>query len=149
MTLELKTINVSYTDKLENVFALNLYSILKDYVNIRVIPEYLSNVDYEITDKNNKDNKMYLELKSRYSNSYNTFFIGSTKIKEINKKYNPALLIWNFTDNLYFCKCIKDFDNYNTKTIQGKPVIEIDKSRCSVGIDNLKREILDILQIII
>ena len=149
MTLELKTINVSYTDNLENVFALNLYSLLKDYVNIRVITEFLSNVDYEITDKNNKDNKMYLELKSRYSNSYNTFFIGSTKIKQINKHYNPALLIWNFKDGLYFCKCIKDFENYNTKIIQGKPVIEINKSICSVGIDNLKHEILDILQIII
>ena len=149
MTLELKTINVSYTDNLENVFALKLYSLLKEYVSIKVIPEFLSNVDYEITDKNNKDNKMYLELKSRSSNSYNTFFIGSTKIKEINKQYNPTILIWNFKDNLYFCKCIKDFDNYNTKTIQGKPVIEIDKSICSNGIDNLKREILDILQIII
>ena len=62
MTLELKTINVSYTDNLENVFALNLYSLLKDYVNIKVIPEFLSNVDYEITDKNNNNNKMYLEL---------------------------------------------------------------------------------------
>ncbi len=31
----------------------------------------------------------------------------------------------------------------------GKPVIEINKSICSVGNDNLKREILDILQIII
>ena len=64
MTLELKTINVSYTDNLENVFAVNLYSLLKDYVNIKVIPEFLSNVDYEITDKNNNDNKMYLEGKT-------------------------------------------------------------------------------------
>ena len=84
MTLKLKTINVSYTDNLENVFALNLYSLLKDYVNIRVITDFYSNVDYEITDKNNKDNKMYLELKSRSSNSYNTFIIGSTKILNIN-----------------------------------------------------------------
>lgn len=149
MTLELKTINVSYTDNLENVFALNLYSLLKDYVNIRVITDYYSNVDYEITDKNNNNNKMYLELKSRSSNSYNTFFIGSTKIKEINKKYNPALLIWNFKDGLYFCKCIKEFDKYHTKIIKNSSVIEISKSICSVGIDNLKREILDILQIII
>jgi hypothetical protein len=149
MTLKLKTINVSYTDNLENVFALNLYSLLKDYVNIRVITDYYSNVDYEITDKNNNNNKMYLELKSRSSNSYNTFIIGSTKIKEINKKYNPAILIWNFKDGLYFCKCIKDFDEYNTKIIKNSSVIEISKSICSVGIDNLKREILDILQIII
>jgi hypothetical protein len=149
MTLKLKTLNVSYTDNLENVFALKLYSILKDYVNIRVITEFLSNVDYEITDKTNKDNKMYLELKSRSSNSYNTFFIGSTKINQINKHYNPALLIWDFKDGLYFCKCIKEFDKYNTKIIQGKPVIEIDKSICSISIDNLKTEILNILQIII
>ena len=149
MTLELKTINVSYTDNLENVFALNLYSLLKDYVNIRVIIDYYSNVDYEITDKNNNNNKMYLELKSRSSNSYNTFIIGSTKIKEINKKYNPAILIWNFKDGLYFCKCIKDFDEYNTKIIKNSSVIEISKSICSVGIDNLKRDILDILQIAI
>jgi hypothetical protein len=149
MTLELKTINVSYTDNLENVFAVNLYSLLKDYVNIRVITDYYSNVDYEITDKNNNDNKMYLELKSRSSNSYNTFIIGSTKIKEINKHYNPTILIWNFTDGLYFCKCIKEFDKYHTKIIKNSSVIEISKSICSVGIDNLKREILDILQIII
>jgi len=149
MTLELKTINVSYTDNLENVFALNLYSVLKDYVNIKVITDYYSNVDYEITDKNNNKNKMYLELKSRSSNSYNTFIIGSTKIKQINKHYNSAILIWNFKDGLYFCKCIKDFDNYNTKIIKNSSVIEISKSICSVGIDNLKREILDILQIII
>ncbi len=149
MTLELKTINISYTDNLENVFALNLYSLLKDYVNIKVIPEFLSNVDYEITDKNNNNNKMYLELKSRSSKSYNTFFIGSTKIKQINKHYTPTILIWNFTDGLYFCKSIKEFDNYNTKIIQGKPVIEINKSMCSVGVVNLKREILDNLQIVI
>jgi len=149
MTLELKTINVSYTDNLENVFAVNLYSLLKDYVNIRVITDYYSNVDYEITDKNNNDNKMYLELKSRSSNSYNTFIIGSTKIKEINKHYNPTILIWNFTDGLYFCKCIKEFDKYHTKIIKNSSVIEISKSICSVGIDNLKQEILDILQIII
>lgn len=149
MTLELKTINVSYTDNLENVFALNLYSLLKEYVNIRVITDYYSNVDYEITDKNNNNNKMYLELKSRSSNSYNTFIIGSTKIKEINKHYNPTILIWNFKDGLYFCKCIKEFDKYHTKIIKNSSVIEISKSICSVGIDNLKREILDILQIII
>ena len=149
MTLKLKTLNVSYTDNLENVFALNLYSLLKEYVNIRVITDFYSNVDYEITDKNNKDNKMYLELKSRSSNSYNTFFIGSTKILNINKHYNPTLLIWNFKDGLYFCKCIKEFDNYNTKIIKNSSVIEINKSICYNGLDNLKREILDILQIII
>jgi len=147
MTLELKTLNVSYTDNLENVFAINLYNLLKDYVSIKVIPEFLSNVDYEITDKNNKDNKMYLELKSRSTKSYNTFFIGSTKILNINKHYNPTILIWNFKDGLYFCKCIKDFENYDKKTIQNKPVIEIEKSICSNGIENLKLDILKTLQI--
>ena len=149
MTLELKTLNVSYTDNLENVFAVNLYNVLKDYVNIRVIIDYLSNVDYEITDKNNIDNKMYLELKSRSTKSYNTFFIGSTKILKINKEYNPAILVWNFKDGLFFCKCVKEFNYYNKKIIQNKPVIEIEKSICSNSIENLKKEILDILQIII
>ena len=147
MTLKLKTINVSYTDNLENVFAINLYSLLKAYVNIKVIPEFLSNVDYEITDKNNVNNKLFIELKSRSTTSFKTFFIGSTKVFYINKHYNPTILIWNFKDGLYFCKCEKNFENFITKSIQGKPVIEINKDLCSKGIENLKQEILNILQI--
>jgi hypothetical protein len=147
MTLKLKKINISYTDNLENIFAVNLYSILKEYVNIKVIIDYYSNVDYEIIDKKNPNNKMFLELKSRSANSFDSFFIGKTKIEKINKHFNPTLLIWNFNDGLFFCKCREEFEKYEPKFIQKSYVIEIDKSLCFIGIDKLKAEILEILHL--
>lgn len=150
MGLELKTINVSFTDNLENLFAIELYKLLKNYVNIKVITEYYSSVDYLITDKNDKNNKMYLELKSRNQiskNSFNTFFIGFNKILKINECYKPTILVWNFTDGLYFCKCKTKFNNYKTSIIQNSKVIEIDKNDCLSGMDNLTNKILNILKI--
>jgi len=149
MGLELKTINVSYTDNLENIFAIELYKLLKNYVNIKVITEYYSSVDYLITDKNDINNKMYLELKSRQisKNSFNTFFIGFNKILKINECYKPTILVWNFTDGLYFCKCKTKFNNYKTSIIQNSKVIEIDKNDCLSGMDKLTDKILNILKI--
>jgi len=145
--LELKQLIVSYTDTLENQFAIDLYSLLKEYVNIKVITDYYSNVDYVITDKNNLDNKIYIELKSRNTNGYffNSFIIGKTKINNINKNYKNTILVWSFKDNIYFTKCIKDFDNYKSKIINGSYIIEIDKALCSCNMDNLKKTILDML----
>jgi hypothetical protein len=149
MGLELKTINVSYTDNLENIFAIELYKLLKNYVNIKVITEYYSSVDYLITDKNDINNKMYLELKSRQisKNSFDTFFIGFNKILKINECYKPTILVWNFTDGLYFCKCKTKFNNYKTSIIQNSKVIEIDKNDCLSGMDKLTDKILNILKI--
>jgi hypothetical protein len=146
MTVSLKTINVSYTDSLENIFAMLLYSVLKDHVNIRVLTDKYSNVDYEISARTN-ENRMFLELKSRTTCSYDTFIIGANKIRQINKKYNPCIIVWNFSDGIYFCDCKKDFDNYTRKTIQNSDVIEINKRDCSVGVESLKNRILDILHI--
>ena len=149
MGLELKTINVSYTDNLENIFAIELYKLLKNYVNIKVITEYYSSLDYLITDNNDINNKMYLELKSRQisKNSFNTFFIGFNKILKINECYKPTILVWNFTDGLYFCKCKTKFNNYKTSIIQNSKVIEIDKNDCLSGMDKLTDKILNILKI--
>jgi hypothetical protein len=87
MDLELKKTIVSYNDTNENNFAVELWQILKDTVKIKVINDFYSTVDYELTSKIN-GKVMYLELKCRdikYSNC-KSFIIGKTKIDNINSK---------------------------------------------------------------
>jgi hypothetical protein len=53
MDLELKKTIVSYNDTNENNFAVELWKILKNTVKIKVINDFYSNVDYELTSKTN------------------------------------------------------------------------------------------------
>jgi hypothetical protein len=147
MDLELKKTIVSYNDTNENNFAVELWKILKNTVKIKVINDYYSNVDYELTSKTT-DKVMYLELKCRdikYSNC-KSFIIGKTKIDNINSKFlKPCILIWKFGDLIYFKEYTTDLLKYETATIQNSKVIYIDKTDCECDMDKLTELILTLL----
>ena len=137
--LELKTTIVSYTDTNENNFALELWKLLKHFVKIKVINDFYSTVDYELTSKIN-GKVMYLELKCRdikYSNC-KSFIIGKSKIDNINSKcLTPCILIWKFGELIFFKEYTTDLLKYETTTIQNSKVIYIDKTDCECGMDKL------------
>jgi hypothetical protein len=147
MDLELKKTIVSYNDTNENNFAVELWKILKNTVKIKVINDFYSNVDYELTSKTT-DKVMYLELKCRdikYSNC-KSFIIGKTKIDNINSKsLKPCILIWKFGDLIYFKEYTTDLLKYETATIQNSKVIYIDKTDCECDMDKLTELILTLL----
>jgi hypothetical protein len=137
--LILKTTIVSYTDTNENNFAVELWKLIKDYVKIKVINDFYSSVDYELTSKIN-GKIMYLELKCRdikYS-TCKSFIIGKTKIDNINSKcLTPCILIWKFGELIYFKEYTTDLLNYETTTIQNSKVIYINKTDCECSMDKL------------
>ena len=139
MDLELKKTIVSYNDTNENNFAVELWQILKDTVKIKVINDFYSTVDYELTSKIN-GKVMYLELKCRdikYSNC-NSFIIGKTKIDNINaKSLTPCILVWKFGELIFFKEYTTDLLEYSTSTIQNSKVIYINKNDCECGMDKL------------
>jgi len=147
--LSLKTINVSYTDNLENQFAVELFKYLKKKCKIDVSKDYYSTIDITITDRNDITNKVYLELKSRkdtYKN-FPTFLIGYKKMINIrDKNLNPSILVWKFSNCLYFCDYQNQFCNLKTKIIQNSSVVEIKKSMCNEGINTLINHILNLLK---
>lgn len=150
MSLSLKTINVSFTDNLENQFAVELFKYLKKTCKVSVEKDYYSTIDITITDRRDITNRVYLELKSRkdtYKN-FPTFIIGHSKMENICKKnLLPTILIWRFSNCLYFCDYQPDFCELRTKTIQNGLVVEIDKSICSEGIELLVKHIQDLLKV--
>jgi hypothetical protein len=148
--LSLKTINVSYTDKTENSFAVLLFKYLRKRCKIKVETEYFSSIDITIIDRQDPNNKVYIELKCRndaYKN-FKTFIIGYNKMINIkNRQLNPAILVWKFSDCFYFCDYSPEFCQYKTKVIQNSKVIYIDKNICSCGIEALVTKILNILNL--
>ena len=139
MDLELKKTIVSYNDTNENNFAVELWQILKDTVKIKVINDFYSTVDYELTSKIN-GKVMYIELKCRdikYSNC-NSFIIGKTKIDNINSKsLTPCILVWKFGELIFFKEYTTDLLEYSTSTIQNSKVIYINKNDCECDMDKL------------
>ena len=139
MDLELKKTIVSYNDTNENNFAVELWQILKDFLKIKVINDFYSTVDYELTSKIN-GKVMYIELKCRdikYSNC-NSFIIGKTKIDNINSKsLTPCILVWKFGELIFFKEYTTDLLEYSTSTIQNSKVIYINKNDCECGMDKL------------
>ena len=147
--LSLKTINVSYTDKTENNFAVELFKYLRKKCKIKVETEYFSSVDITITDKQNENNKVYVELKCRndaYKN-FPSFFIGYKKLLNIrDKKLTPTILVWKFKNCLYYCEYKEQFCYLKTKIIQNSSVVDIDKNICSCGIEELVIDIQLLLE---
>jgi len=150
MSLSLKTINVSITDNQENQFAVELFKHLKKKCKVSVEKDYYSTIDITITDRKDLTNKVFLELKSRKDNFKNfpTFIIGHPKMENIYKKnLLPTILIWKFSNCLYFCDYQKDFCNLRTKKIQDGLVVEIQKSICNEGVESLVKHILNLLNL--
>jgi len=150
MSLSLKTINVSITDNQENQFAVELFKHLKKNCKVSVEKDYYSTIDITITDRKDVTNKVYLELKSRKDNFKNfpTFIIGHSKMENIYKKnLLPTILIWKFSNCLYFCDYQQDFCKLRTKKIQDGLVVEIQKSICSEGVESLVKHILNLLNL--
>tara|TARA_B110000902_G_scaffold18314_1_gene21109 strand:- start:32 stop:481 length:450 start_codon:yes stop_codon:yes gene_type:complete len=137
--LELKKTIVSYSDTNENNFAVELWKMLKDEIKIKVILDYYSSVDYELTSKKN-GKIMYIELKCRdikYANC-DTFIMGKSKVDSIySKDLMPCILVWKFGDLIYFKKYTAELMNYDTSIIQKSKVIYINKTDCEIGINNL------------
>jgi hypothetical protein len=150
MSLSLKTINVSFTDNLENQFAVELFKYLKKKCKVSVAKDYYSTIDITITDRKDTSNRVFLELKSRkdtYKN-FPTFLIGYKKMLNIrDKKLNPSILIWKFSNCLYFCDYKEHFCHFKTKVIQNSSVVEINKCICSEGIEPLVKHILLLLNL--
>ena len=148
MDLQLKKTIVSYSDTNENNFAVELWKLLKDFLKIRVIDNYFSNVDYQLTSKLNSK-VMYLELKCRdikYSNC-NSFIIGKNKIDNINSKsLTPCILIWKFGELIYFKEYTTELLNYDVSIIQNGKVIFINKNDCECGMDNLIKLIQKLIE---
>lgn len=137
--LELKKTIVSYTDTMENNFAIDLWKLLKDHVKIKVINDCFSNVDYELMSKIN-GKVMYLELKCRdikFSN-VNSFIIGKNKVDSINSKcLTPCILVWKFGNLIYFIQYTTELLDYQTYIVQNGKVIYINKTDCDTGMDKL------------
>ena len=90
---------------------------------------------------------MYLELKSRDKKYVNvpTFLMGHTKMININtRQYNNCMLVWDFDIKLFFFKYDVKLTKYKQKIIQNSKCIEINKSICSIGMDNLVNEIIEV-----
>ena len=146
--LLLKKTIVSYNDTNENNFAVELWKLLKDFVKIKVINDFYSTVDYELTSKIN-GKVMYLELKCRdikYS-TCKSFIVGKSKIDNINSKcLTPCILIWKFGELIYFKEYTTELLKYETKTIQNSKVIYVDKTDCKCNMDNLIKLIQKLIE---
>ena len=134
------------------MFAIRLYKLINKYckINVDFNGDKFCPVDYKITSKQDKNNVMYLELKSRDKKYVNvpTFLMGHTKMININtRQYNNCMLVWDFDIKLFFFKYDVKLTKYKCKIIQNSKCIEINKSICSIGMDNLVNEIYKNLNI--
>lgn len=150
--LSLKRRVVTYTDTQENQFALRLYELIHKYckLNCDFDDDEFCCVDYKITSRQNPAEVMYLELKSRHPKfvTVNSFLIGHNKMINIHQNnYNKCILIWDFNVDLFFRQYNKKLINYKQKFLQSSSCIDINKSECSRGINNLAKEIYKMLKI--
>lgn len=150
--LSLKKVVVNYTDKQENMFAVRLFKYINKYckINVDFNNDKFCCVDYQITSKQDPNEVMYLELKTRDIKFINvpTLIIGYDKMIKINKnKYNKCLLVWDFGIELYHFKYNTNLMKYTPKVIQQSKCIEINKCICSAGMETLVDSIYDMLDI--
>ena len=146
--LTLKCGVITYAERLENEFAIKLYDGIKKYCIVEPMLKKYDYVDFKIIERNNPDNFLYIELKSRnakYQN-YKSFIISHKKMINI-KKSNllPTILVWGFDNKFFFTEYTDKFIDYQTRTIQDSLVIDIPSLNCNTGLDNLKCTILNML----
>ena len=150
--LLLKT-QLNYSDKLENLFAIRLFKEIKKYCKIECDfnNDQFCAVDYKITERNNPNNYIYLELKSRDKKYLKNkqMIIGHPKMVRIDKcGFNECILVWNFEGPIYFYRYHTGLILSNQKIIRNGAVIEIDKLDCDRGMKKLVFEIYEMLNII-
>ena len=137
--LELKSGTITTTDKWENELAIDLYKRLnvdiKNY-KIKVIKEKYSYVDIEILNTIN-NHKLYVELKTRTSLSYSSFFMGINKLKQLEHSFKNTVLVWRCKETLYFTPYNKKMLNYEEQYINNGIVVSIEKIDCMSELDNL------------
>jgi hypothetical protein len=131
---------ITYDDTTENNFAIDLWKELKNDYIIKLMKKQYCNVDIKIINKKTL-RFCYIELKCRNIKflNYDTFIMGSTKIKKMNElNLLPTIMIWKFNeDNIYFTQYINDYLNYPIKFINGSGIIEIKKNQTLNGFNNL------------
>jgi len=100
-----------------------------------------SNVDFIVYNKENEDNVLFIELKSR---SYDlrrcdTLFIGKNKLKSIESNYKNSLLVWeNKIDNSHhWVEYTDDLLKSNVKLINKSYCYLIDKHKTNCDIMTL------------
>tara|TARA_R110002126_G_scaffold233678_1_gene377860 strand:- start:45 stop:521 length:477 start_codon:yes stop_codon:yes gene_type:complete len=146
--LTLKRGVITYAEKMENEFAIKLYDSIKKECTVEPMSKKYDYVDFKIIDRNNPNNFLYIELKSRnvkYQN-YKSFIISHKKMINIKKsKLLPTILVWGFDNKFFFTEYTDKFIDYKTRTIQNSLVIDIPSLNCSTGLDNLRSTILNML----
>ncbi len=132
-------ISLSISIDSEKIFYLKIYEELYKLFSIEKSKNKYSNIDFIF--KNIKTNNIfYLELKERnikYIN-YNSFFMGLTKLNNINKFYFNCLLVWKFDSKYFYIKFNEDLLKSNKLYIKSSYVYEIKKNILNNGsIDDL------------
>jgi hypothetical protein len=149
MSIVLKTKILSYTDTLENQFAIKVFKSLNEKYNgkynVSVLVDKFSSVDYVVVNTENKK-KMYMELKSRKSKSFSSFIIGYNKLVSINQNYPNTILIWNFADDIFSVKFHPKFVEYEISYCCESKVVNIEKSLCSAGMESIIDNIISSLE---
>jgi len=147
--LVLKSGQITYDEKMENIFSTNLYNYIKKECTIKPTTNKFDFVDFIITSRTNKDKFLYLELKSRHVKYKNvpSMIIGYPKIFNITKRnLMPCLLVWSFGDDYKFIEYNSNFINYKTRIIQKSEVIDIPVSECCTSLESLANFIMEKLR---